>query len=75
MAAPGEEKRKLEIFVPIGADDGDKLIIEEEGQPSEFTGEQCNHPRTLLTLNNSVALCPSLTYHPVHMIDYSVRLD
>ncbi|DBB03068.1 hypothetical protein WJX77_010513 [Trebouxia sp. C0004] len=38
VAAPGEKKRKLDVFVPIGADDGDKIIVEGEGHPSEFQG-------------------------------------
>jgi len=42
VAAPGEEKRKLDVFVPIGADDGDKIILEGEGHPSEFQGG-CEH--------------------------------
>lgn len=39
-AAPGEEKRVVEVFVPIGADDGDKIIVDGEGAPSEFQGNQ-----------------------------------
>ena len=38
VAAPSEEKRLIEVFVPIGADDGDKIIVDGEGAPSEFQG-------------------------------------
>ncbi len=46
MAAPGEQKRKLDVFVPIGADDGDKILIDGEGHPSEFHGK--HHLRRLV---------------------------
>ncbi|KAL3160201.1 hypothetical protein ABBQ32_010962 [Trebouxia sp. C0010 RCD-2024] len=39
VAAAGEtKKRTLEVHVPAGADDGDKIIIEEQGNRSEFRG-------------------------------------
>lgn len=38
IAAPGEERRLVQVFVPIGADDGDKVIMDGEGAPSEFHG-------------------------------------
>ena len=38
LAAPGDQKRLVEVFVPIGADDGDKIVVDGEGAPSEFQG-------------------------------------
>lgn len=39
VAAAGEDnKRSIEVSVPTGADDGDKIIIEGEGNRSEFRG-------------------------------------
>ena len=54
VAAPGEEKRKLDVFVPIGADDGDKIILEGEGHLSKFQGE-CEHINQ--TLENITTAC------------------
>lgn len=40
MSAPGEAKRPLQIVVPVGADDGDKIIIAAQGRRSAFNGKQ-----------------------------------
>ena len=38
IATEGEAKRSVDLNIPVGVDDGDKITVERQGHRSEFRG-------------------------------------
>lgn len=73
VSCPGEAKRQVEVDVPVGADDGDKVVLPRQGHPSEFKGAeaQAHTPwRRIIAFNAAVCLIPELHHcfaMPLHL--------
>lgn len=42
VASKGEAKRDIGLDIPVGVDDGDKIVLERQGHQSEFKGAADN---------------------------------